>query len=232
MNSTKRSILFAFYLVMVSLISSCHTRQVKDPQAIDSEYQTDSTKVFSRDLSYYDPNKPEADYKNQFNFPRDLETWYGSLVNKMNRSSIDSMRYSILVNRLKQYPVFVKIPWGEKKEITALTLPYGEYLKYLNTLSPTSNGPCDKEAATIIITGMDELTSRINKTEGKYYVIHALWLTCDHEKKLKLITSVADAHACLEGKARHIVFIDDLTESKIAEASPTSGIKVLDEKSN
>jgi len=222
----------SFYFVFVTLfvISSCDNSNTKEQNANDLEYKTDSIEVFSKDLSYYDPNKPEGDYKSRYYLPWNLKIWYGSLLNKMNRSQKDSIRYSILLTRLKQFPTYVEIPWGEKKEMKLLTVPYGAYLDYLKTLPPESHNPCDKEAAQLVLTNMEELTSKIDQERGKYYIIHDLWGTCDYEKKLKFITAVADAHACLEGKARLIIFIDDLTGSKIAEASPTWGIKVLDEK--
>lgn len=223
---------FILPIILIIVISSCSNRQAEMKQETDLMFEMDSTKVFSRDLSYFDPNKPEVDYKNRYNFPRDLESWYNSLVSNMRQSPADSIRYSKLVSRLRQYPVHVEMPWGDKKEMKYVTVPYGVYLDYSKSLpATTSKNPCDTDASTFILTSMDELSSRIDREAGKYYIRHDLWKTCDYEKKLKLITSVADAHACLEGKAREILFIDDLTGSKIAKASPAWGIKVLDEES-
>jgi hypothetical protein len=219
-----------FSIIVLIELFSCSNPQAELKQVADQIYKMDSTKVFSRDLSYYDSCKPEVDYKNQYNFPSDLESWYNSLLYNMRQSKSDSIRYSILVSRLRQYPVYVEMPWGENKELKHITVPYGVFLDYQKTLPTNGNNPCDKEASSVVLSNMESLTSKIDKEAGKYYIIHDLWLTCDYEKKLKFITSVADAHACLEGKARHILFIDDFTGSKIAEASSTWGIKVLDEK--
>jgi hypothetical protein len=226
--STK-GITYLFMLVTIFNISSCENRNAREQEANDLEYKTDSVEVFSKDLSYYDPNEPEADYKSRFYLPWNLKKWYGSLLYKMNRSQKDSARYSILLSRLRQFPVYVEIPWGEKKELKSLTVPYGNYLDYLKTLPPEVENPCDKEAAKLVLQNMKELTSKIDQDGGKYYIIHDLWLSCDYEKRLKFITAVADAHACLGGNAKQITFIDDLTDSKIAEASPTWGIKVIDQ---
>lgn len=223
--------LYPYFSIIVLIgLFSCSNPQAELKQAADQIYKMDSTKVFSRDLSYYDSSKPEVDYKNRYNFPSDLESWYNSLLYNMRQSQSDSIRYSILVSRLRQFPVYVEMPWGDKKELKHVTVPYGVYLDYKKTLPSKTNEPCDKEASKFILLSMADLCSKMDKEDGKYYIMHDLWSTCDPEKKLKLITSVADAHACLEGKSREIVFIDDLTGSKIAKASPTWGIKVLDEE--
>jgi len=232
LNSLK-CIIPIIILIVTSSCSNNSNNQIEVKQEADLLFEADSTKVFSRDLSYYDPNNPLADYKKKYNFPPDLEAWYQSLINKMRQSPKDSIRYSNLVLRLRQYPVYVEMPYGENKEIKHLTLPYGVYLDYSMTLPSANNqDKSNKDAATFILTNMSELCSRIDHEGGKYYIIHDLWVTCDYQKKLKLITSVADAHATLEGKVRKISFIDDQTGSKIAEASPTRGIQVLDEESN
>ncbi|MFA5806592.1 MAG: hypothetical protein WC879_18325 [Melioribacteraceae bacterium] len=230
---TQKSYIESFFLLfIVTIITSCSNRQAEIKHEEDLLFEIDSAKVFSRDLSYYDPNKPEIDYKNRYNFPRDLENWYNSLVYKMKQSPSDSIRYFKLVARLRQFPVFVEMSWGDKKEMKNVTVPYGVYLDYIKTIpAKTISEPCNKDAAVFILSNMTELCSSIDREKGKYYILHDLWGTCNYEKKLKLITSVADAHACIEGKAREIIFIDDLTGAKIAKASPTLGIKVLDEES-
>lgn len=95
----------------------------------------------------------------------------------------------------------------------------------------TSEGftkPCDEEASRFVLDNMTELTSKIDKVNRTYYISHSLWISMSDYQKEKLITAVADAHACLEKKAYKIKFIDDLTDNIIAQAHPELGIKVLD----
>ncbi len=86
---------------------------------------------------------------------------------------------------------------------------------------------CDTSSARSVLNNMRALTSMINPEKGKYYIDSEFWAGMDSSKRLQLMTAVADAHACLEGKARHFQFIDSLTGAEIAEASPTRGIRLL-----
>ncbi len=86
---------------------------------------------------------------------------------------------------------------------------------------------CDTSAARSVLNNMRTLTALINAEKGKYYIDSELWGGMDSSKRLQLMTAVANAHACLEGKARHFQFIDSLTGAAIAEASPTRGIRLL-----
>jgi catalase len=98
--------------------------------------------------------------------------------------------------------------------------------------NPTNNEeysePCDEEASNYVLENMAELTSKIDKTNRTYFISHSLWISMTDEQKKGLITSVADAHACIEKKAYKIQFIDDLTDDIIAQAHPDLGIKVID----
>ena len=87
---------------------------------------------------------------------------------------------------------------------------------------------CDKTAARSVLVNMRGLTTRVDAEAGKYYIDAALWASLDQGKKLQLMTAVADAHACLEGRARHLQIIDSLTGAPAAEASPTRGIRLLE----
>lgn len=87
---------------------------------------------------------------------------------------------------------------------------------------------CDQTAGRTVLGNMRELTTRIDAEAGKYYLDSMLWASVDRGKKLQLMTAVADAHACLEGRARPLQFIDSLTGAPVAEASPTRGIRLLD----
>lgn len=87
---------------------------------------------------------------------------------------------------------------------------------------------CDKTSARSVLGNMPTLTTRIDAEAGKYYIDTSLWPSLDRGKKLQLMTSVADAHACLEGRARQLYIIDSLTGSPVAEASPTRGIRLLE----
>ena len=87
---------------------------------------------------------------------------------------------------------------------------------------------CDKTAARSVLVNMRGLTTRIDAEAGKYYIDTNLWASLDRGKKLQLMTAVADAHACLEGRARQLQIIDRLTGAPAAEASPTRGIRLLE----
>jgi hypothetical protein len=91
----------------------------------------------------------------------------------------------------------------------------------------TFTDPCDEEASRFVLDNMSELTSKIDKTNRTYFISHSLWISMSDYDKKRLITAVADAHACLEKKAYKIRFIDDLTNDLIAQAHPVLGIKVI-----
>jgi hypothetical protein len=86
----------------------------------------------------------------------------------------------------------------------------------------------DKTAARSVLVNMRELTTRIDAEAGKYYINTSLWASLDRGKKLQVMTAVADAHACLEGRARQLQIIDSLTGAPAAEASPTRGIRLIE----
>jgi len=92
---------------------------------------------------------------------------------------------------------------------------------------------CDKPGAIAIIHYMKGLTDKVpnvymeGRTTTKYYVDSKFWNSLPKDKKLALITAVADAHACLEESIGIIQLIDDQTGLVIAEAHPTRGIRVL-----
>ena len=87
---------------------------------------------------------------------------------------------------------------------------------------------CDKTAARSVLVNMQELTTRIDAEADKYYIDATLWASVDRGKKLQLMTAVADAHACLEGRARQLQIIDSPTGAPAAEASLTRGIRLLE----
>jgi hypothetical protein len=87
---------------------------------------------------------------------------------------------------------------------------------------------CDKTSARSVLVNMRELTTRVDAEAGKYYIDASLWASLDRGKKLQLMTTVADAHACLEGRARQLQIIDSLTGAPAAEASPTRGIRLIE----
>ena len=87
--------------------------------------------------------------------------------------------------------------------------------------------PCDEEASRFVLDNMVGLTSKIDKSNRTYFISHSLWISMSNYDKKRLITAVADAHACLENKAYKIKFIDDFTGDLIAQAHPVLGIKVI-----
>jgi hypothetical protein len=118
----------------------------------------------------------------------------------------------------------VKIQQSNKNEIKK---DESEIVKSGNQ-TKTFTEPCDEEASRFVINNMSELTSKIDKTNRTYFISHSLWISMSDYDKKRLITAVADAHACLEKKAYKIKFIDDLTNELIAQAHPELGIKVID----
>ncbi|MCU7490546.1 MAG: hypothetical protein HF312_02685 [Ignavibacteria bacterium] len=132
------------------------------------------------------------------------------------------LKYNSLSKKLEQIPVMVE---------DSLVVKYGDYLKnkskYLAEKSMNDKKLQEIDDAKSILSGMEVLTSRIDRGADKYYIIHQLWESADSDKRYQLMQSVADAHAVIEKKATKIQFIDDLTGKKIAEASPTWGIRVF-----
>lgn len=198
----------------------------------DQEYITDSTKVFSQDTAHNFPIKPFKRKNINYRYYKGVEEDYNNAEWKSRDN--ERIKYQDGYKHMLEWLLMVPVEYFEIKngEEIPMVTTYGDYVnrhKISNSNVTLNAGtPCDKESAIFIIENMSELCSSINKGNGDYHIMHNLWSTLDEDKKLQLITSVADAHACLEGRARKLKFIDDLTGAKVAEATPTLGIRVYD----
>lgn len=207
-------------------IGTCYRNMNEFNKAI-SEYQKVRDKYLHSNeaaISLYDiaytyffelNDFPKAKYYYEQFLQEATETdkeWYIIAKNQLDNWSKETDMFEGYADRKKQYDV-------KKNE--------SEFEKSENQ-TKTFTEPCDEEASRSILDNMTELTTKIDKINRTYFISHSLWGSMSYSDKKRLITAVADAHACLEKKAYKIKFIDDLTKDLIAQADPYLGIKVIE----
>lgn len=110
--------------------------------------------------------------------------------------------------------------------LLAITLFSKKQDENLNNQSAFVCSPEKKYSSQQIIDGFYEFADRDAQNSLSSYKLKIDWYEMSFADQLKLITTAADAEACLsDGKIQYIKFY--YANENVAEATPLSGIRVI-----
>lgn len=97
---------------------------------------------------------------------------------------------------------------------------------FICCLLPLASFACDRDAARNVQTMLRDMGTWQEKGGKIIFIWGSDWDYVNPQQRLGLIKTFADSDACLTGSAREIKYYRK--GKLVGEASPTSGIKLLD----